>query len=153
MIALRLVCVGRLKEKFYQEACREYEKRLGAYCRLEIRELPEETGRPDGLRREACRIQGAILPGSRVVAMCIEGEMASSEDLARRLAGWQAQGVSRVTVIVGSSEGLEDVYKRQTRALGAPARAQRSGSGGRASSRAAGGCRRPSRAIHLPERV
>ena len=113
MIALRLVCVGRLKEKFYQEACREYEKRLGAYCRLEIRELPEETGRPDGLRREACRIQGAILPGSRVVAMCIEGEMASSEDLARRLAGWQAQGVSRVTVIVGSSEGLDPEIKQK----------------------------------------
>lgn len=113
MIALRLVCVGRLKEKFYQEACREYEKRLGAYCRLEIRELPEETGRPDGLRREACRIQGAILPGSRVVAMCIEGEMASSEDLARRLAGWQAQGVSRVTVIIGSSEGLDPEIKHK----------------------------------------
>lgn len=113
MIALRLVCVGRLKEKFYQEACREYEKRLGAYCRLEIRELPEEAGRPDGLRREACRIQGAILPGSRVVAMCIEGEMASSEDLARRLAGWQAQGVSRVTVIIGSSEGLDPEIKQK----------------------------------------
>ncbi len=111
MIAVRLVCVGRLKEKFYQEACREYEKRLGAYCRLEIRELPEEAGRPDGLRREGERIEQAILPSSRVVALCVEGEMMSSEALARRLSEWQAQGVSRLTLIIGSSEGLDGAVK------------------------------------------
>ena len=111
MISVRLVCVGRLKEKFYQDACREYEKRLGAYCRLEIRELAEEAGRPDGLRREKARIEQAILPSSRVVALCIEGEMTSSEGLARRLTEWQAQGISRVTLIIGSSEGLDPEIK------------------------------------------
>lgn len=111
MIGIRLVCVGRLKEKFYQEACREYEKRLGAYCRLEIRELAEESGRSDGLKREGARIEQAILPSSRVVALCIEGEMMSSEALAGRLAEWQGQGVSRLTFIIGSSEGLDSAVK------------------------------------------
>ena len=42
MLSVHLICVGKLKEKFYLAACAEYQKRLGAYCRLELTELPEE---------------------------------------------------------------------------------------------------------------
>ena len=42
MLSVYLICVGKLKEKFYQEACAEYVKRLSAYCRLTLVELPEE---------------------------------------------------------------------------------------------------------------
>ena len=42
MLAVRLICVGKLGEKFWADAVREYEKRLGAYCKLEIIELPEQ---------------------------------------------------------------------------------------------------------------
>ena len=48
MLSVRLICVGKLGEKFWADAVKEYEKRLGAYCRLEIVELPE------ALRRERC---------------------------------------------------------------------------------------------------
>ena len=107
MTGIRLICVGRLKERFYQDACAEYVKRLGAYCRLEICELPEEAGRPDGLRREGARVMESIVPGSFVVALCIEGESMSSEQLASRLSALQTRGVSRLNFIIGSSEGLE----------------------------------------------
>ena len=42
MLSVHLICVGKLKEKFYLEACKEYEKRLGGYCKLTLTELPEE---------------------------------------------------------------------------------------------------------------
>ena len=42
MLSVHLICVGKLKEKFYLAACAEYQKRLGAYCKLELTELPEE---------------------------------------------------------------------------------------------------------------
>lgn len=111
MTGVRLICVGRLKERFYQDACAEYVKRLGAYCRLEICELPEEAGRPDGLRREGARILDNIAPGSFVVALCIEGESMSSEQLAGRLSALQTRGVSRLSFIIGSSEGLDPGVK------------------------------------------
>ena len=53
MLSIRLICVGKLKEKFYLEACREYEKRLGTLCRLEILQLDEEPDRPGALSKEA----------------------------------------------------------------------------------------------------
>lgn len=111
MTGIRLICVGRLKERFYQDACAEYVKRLGAYCRLEICELPEEAGRPDGLRREGARVMESIVPGSFVVALCIEGESMSSEQLASRLSALQTRGVSRLNFIIGSSEGLDPGVK------------------------------------------
>ena len=56
MLSIRLICVGKLKEKFYLEACREYEKRLGTLCRLEILQLDEEPDRPGALAKEAAEL-------------------------------------------------------------------------------------------------
>ena len=42
MLSVHLICVGKLKESFYQQACAEYVKRLSPYCRLTVTELPEE---------------------------------------------------------------------------------------------------------------
>ena len=72
MIAVKVICVGKLKEAFYQQACAEYEKRLKGFCRLEVVELPEDT-RPGNLVREAEKIRQAIPQGSYTVALCIEG--------------------------------------------------------------------------------
>ena len=113
MIAVRLICVGKLKERFYQDACAEYVKRLGAYCRLDICELPEEAWRPDGLRREGVRVQESIPDGAYVIALCIEGETMSSEQLAGRLSALQTRGVSRIALVIGSSEGLDPAVKQR----------------------------------------
>ena len=59
MLNIRLICVGKLKEKFYLEACKEYEKRLSTLCKMEILQLDEEADRPGALAKEAEKIRGA----------------------------------------------------------------------------------------------
>lgn len=114
MLNIRLICVGKLKEKFYLEACREYEKRLGTLCRMETVQLEEEPDRPGALQREAERIRAVIPQGSFLVAMCIEGRMLSSEGLAEKLQQLQNQGVSRLCILIGSSRGLDEALKAQS---------------------------------------
>lgn len=111
MQKVSVICVGKLKEKFYLEACREYEKRLGTLCRLEILQLDEEPDRPGALAKEAEKIRAAIPTGSYVTAMCIEGEAMSSEGLADRLRRLQNSGVSRLCILIGSSRGLDEGLK------------------------------------------
>lgn len=112
MIGVKVICVGKLKEDFYQKACAEYAKRLGAFCRLELCELPEDT-KPGNLGREAEKIRQAIPQGSYVVALCIEGKELGSEELSRRIAQLKNSGVSRLCFIIGSSEGLDASIKQQ----------------------------------------
>lgn len=113
MLNIRLICVGKLKEKFYLEACREYEKRLGTLCKLEILQLDEEPDRPGALQKEAEKLRAAIPAGSYVIAMCIEGKMLSSEGLADKMQQLQNQGISRLCILIGSSRGLDEALKQQ----------------------------------------
>lgn len=113
MVGIRLIAVGRLKEKFYIGACEEYLKRLRTMASAEILELPEESGRPDGLRREAARILDAIPKQSYVIALCIEGKTMDSPGLARVLADAQNRGHSQIALIIGSSDGLDDSVKQR----------------------------------------
>ena len=84
MLSVRLICVGKLGEKFWAEAVKEYTKRLAAYCKLEIIELPEqrlpqspsqgEIGQ--ALDKEAAMIEAKIPQGAAVIALCDEGRTA-----------------------------------------------------------------------------
>ena len=65
MLNIRLICVGKLKEKFYLEACKEYEKRLSTLCKMEILQLEEEPDRPGALQRKPKK----SVPPSRLAAM------------------------------------------------------------------------------------
>ena len=112
MLTVRLICCGKLKEPFYQDACQEYLKRLTPLARVEVMELPELTG-PKALEREGERVLNSLLPGGYTVAMCVEGKQLTSEQLAERLQGLQNSGVSRITLLIGSSEGLSDAVKAQ----------------------------------------
>ena len=120
-----VVCVGKMKEKFYIEAAAEYVKRLSRFCKLEIVELPEER-LPDhpsqaqidaALSREAEAIRGKLPPSSRVVALCIEGRLRSSEELARTMAAWATgaeQGLEkRLVFLIGGSFGLHPSIKAE----------------------------------------
>ena len=114
-----LICVGKLKEKFYTEAATEYVKRLGAYCKLEIIELPEQrlSQNPSpgeisaALEKEGAAIRAKLPPGYTVVALCVEGEGYSSEDLARALARWAQTGSKGLAVVIGGSHGLHPSVK------------------------------------------
>lgn len=119
MLSVKLVCVGKLKEKFFAEAFEEYRKRLGAFCRFECTELAEQRLGDDpgpreiaaALEREAAEIEKAIPAGALVVAMCVEGKGISSEELAAQLERWQSAGRSRVCFLVGGSFGLAERVK------------------------------------------
>ena len=80
-IRVQLICVGKMKEKFYIDAAAEYVKRLSAYCKLQVVELPEERlpsnpsqARIDAaLEKEAAAIRAKLAPGASLVALCVEG--------------------------------------------------------------------------------
>ena len=108
MLRIQLICVGKLKERFYIDACDEYDKRLQRYCALERLELPESGD----LERDAAAILGRIPAGSFVVALCVEGKPYSSEELAALLSEQALQGRSRVTFLIGGSDGLSDAVKK-----------------------------------------
>lgn len=119
MLNVQIICVGKLKEKFYAEAVAEYEKRLSGYCKLTILELPEEK-LPDSPSR--AQIDAALvkegeailqrLPKNAVtIAMCVEGRLLSSEDLAERVSDWMLGGRSSLVLIVGGSHGLAPAVK------------------------------------------
>ena len=104
MLGLTVICVGKMKEPYLVAAFEEYRKRLGAYCRFTLTELPEQRLPEDAsekaiaaaLEKEADEIEKRIPTGSVVVAMCVEGEQRSSPDFARAIAAWQNAGRSQL---------------------------------------------------------
>ena len=121
MLGVRLICVGRLGEKFWAQAVKEYEKRLGAYCKLEIIELPEqrlpqtpsEGEIAQALDREAALIESRIWPGAAVIAMCVEGKTMSSEQLADYFSRLTVSGTSKICLLIGGSCGRSERVKQR----------------------------------------
>ena len=119
MQKVTLLCVGKLKEKFYMDAAAEYAKRLSRFCRLELTELPEERLPEDpspaqveaALLKEAAAIRARLPSGAALIALCVEGELRSSEALARQLDAWASQGVGQLVFLIGGSFGLHPSIK------------------------------------------
>lgn len=119
MLGVTLLCTGKLKEKYYAAAFEEYRKRLGAFCRFDCAELPEQrlSENPSSgeissaLEKEAAEAEKHIPAGAVLVAMCVEGESLSSEELAKRLGGWMNAGRSRVCFLIGGSYGMSEALK------------------------------------------
>ncbi len=108
MLRIQLICVGKLKESFFIDACDEYDKRLRRYCALERVELPE-TG---DLERDGAAVLAKIPAGAFVIALCVEGKLGSSEELAELLSEQALLGRSRVSFVIGGSDGLSDAVKK-----------------------------------------
>ncbi len=119
MQKVTVLCVGKLKEKFYTEASAEYVKRLGRHCKIEIVELPEfrlPEAPSDGdvqraLTQEAAAIREKLPKGGAVIAMCIEGKLLSSEDLSKKLEQLAVSGKTQLTFLIGGSFGLHQSIK------------------------------------------
>ena len=120
MMYVKIIAPGKLKESYLRDACAEYQKRLQAFCRLEITELPAQKLPPDpseaqiaqALEREANDIVRAIPSGARVYALCIEGKRFTSEQLSADLAQAAVDGAGTVAFLIGSSYGLSLRVKR-----------------------------------------
>ena len=119
MIQVTVITVGNLKEAYCRDAMAEYEKRLSAFCKPEILQLkeaklsenPSDSEIRSALADEGKRILAAVPPRAYKIAMCVEGQQFSSEDLAQKLEGVLTTNGS-LCLIIGSSFGLSDEVKR-----------------------------------------
>ena len=119
MQRVTVLCVGKLKEKFYIDAAAEYVKRLQRHCKLELIELPEQRLPDDpspaeiqkALRAEGDAIREKLPKGGAVIALCIEGKPCSSQELSRRMADFGVQGKTQLTFLIGGSVGLDEDLK------------------------------------------
>lgn len=113
---ITIICVGKVKEKFYRDAVSEYAKRLGKYCRLEIIEVPDEKT-PDHAgealeeqikEKEASRIRKHIREDAFVYSLEIKGEQPDSEMLSAQINDLAIQGKSHIQFVIGGSLGLHE---------------------------------------------
>ena len=121
MFDITLICMGKLKEKFYLSAAAEYEKRLKGYCSFKLLELPEhrlpENPSPAeiqaGLEKEAELILSKIPKGAWFCTLTPEGKIISSEELAEKMADVKNSGKSSACFLIGSSFGMAQRIKEK----------------------------------------
>ena len=122
MIGITIIALGKLKEKYMREFSEEYQKRLSAYCKLNIVELspkmlsdnPSENEIKNALTAEAQQIKAKIPSNSYVFSMCIEGKQMTSERFSQKISTLAVDGVSNLVFVLGSSFGLADELKKQS---------------------------------------
>ena len=118
---ISVITVGKLKEKYLKQGIGEYVKRLSAYAKIDIIEIPDEKA-PETLSdmemlqvkaKEGERILAKISDDTHVIALAIEGKMKSSEELADTIDKLATYGKSKIAFVIGGSLGLSaDVMKR-----------------------------------------
>ena len=114
MIRINVICVGKLKEKFLQDAIDEYSKRLLKYCSLNITELPDEK-LPNNLNdsliniikeKESNNIISHIEKNSYVIALDLKGKQFTSEEFSKKLSNISLNSSSNITFVIGGTLGL-----------------------------------------------
>lgn len=121
MLNITLICVGKLKEAYLREGCAEYLKRLQGFCKVSVVEVDEVRlpENPSAAQIAACiesegkRIAAKLPLGAHVVALCIEGETPSSEELSRKVEQTAIAGKSSIAFVIGGSYGLCAQIKAQ----------------------------------------
>ena len=117
---ISIICVGKLKEDYLKSAISEYSKRLSRFANFEIIEVPDQKI-PDNageklefqiLQKEGDMILSKIKQNSYVIAMCVEGKLISSEELAGEIKNISMTN-SNITFIIGGSLGLSDEVKKR----------------------------------------
>ncbi len=120
MIRINIICIGKIKEKYFADAINEYAKRLSSFCKFNIVELSEEKIRSstpnssqinEVIESEGKRIMQKISASDYVAAMCIEGKMLSSEELSKTLDSLSVAGKSTIDFVIGGSYGLSGTVK------------------------------------------
>ena len=115
---ITVVAVGKLKEKFWRQACEEYLKRLTPYAKVQVKEVPDvdpaKAGGVEAARlREGEAVLAAIPARSHVFLMAIEGKERSSEGISRRIDELALHGESDLAFVIGGSDGSSPaVYDR-----------------------------------------
>ena len=118
---IQIICVGKLKEKYWTDAIAEYSKRLSRYCTLEIVELkearlPDKASAADEENvkiEEGRSILKSIKDGTYVISLEILGKQLSSPELADRIRTLSVEGKSNVAFVIGGSLGLSEEVSRR----------------------------------------
>ena len=119
MLNVKLICVGKMRERFYIDAFAEYQKRLQSLCRLKLTELAEqrlpENPSPAeitaALEKESQEILKAIPADAYVVALCVEGKQMPSEGMAELIRERENSGKPKLCFLIGGSYGLAPAVK------------------------------------------
>lgn len=119
MLNVTLLCVGKLKEAYWRDACSEYVKRMGAFCKFRLVEVAEER-LPDNpssaqisatIEAEGKRILDQVPKDSAVIPLCIEGKELDSPALAAKMQKIALDGTSHIVFVIGGSWGLSEAVK------------------------------------------
>lgn len=122
---INILCVGKIKEKYLRDACSEYSKRLGKYCKLNIIEVDDEKT-PDKasaaeeliiLSKEGDRLRRKLPKDTELISMAIEGERYDSVAFANMLQSQMNKGVSNITFVIGGSLGIDSTIKKDSAQL------------------------------------
>ena len=106
---INILCVGKMKESYWRDASKEYEKRLSKYCSLSITELKEGAD----IGKEGEDIIKRVRDEDFVVALDLRGRTLTSEGLARRIEKLGLEGKSKIVIIIGGSDGIsQEVLER-----------------------------------------
>lgn len=117
-----IICVGKIKEKFFTDAIGEYKKRLSRFCDFEVIEIPDlpipdnasKAEKEQVKNREGEKILEKLKGNPYVISLCIEGKILTSEELADTMAG-ATQTASHIAFIIGGSLGLSDEVKTKSK--------------------------------------
>lgn len=120
---IKIIALGKIKEKFLKEGIDEFLKRLTPYANVEIAELAPVEIRDENLIEKALDAEGekilaCIKPQTYVITLEIQGKMLSSEEFAEKIQTLSNEGISEIAFVIGSSHGIsEEVSKRADFAL------------------------------------
>lgn len=106
---ITILCVGKLKEKYWTEASAEYRKRLSRYCTITVEELKEENPEAEGQN-----ILKRLKKDTFVITLEIQGKALSSEELSSKLQELALEGKSDITFVIGGSDGLSEEVSRRS---------------------------------------
>jgi 23S rRNA (pseudouridine1915-N3)-methyltransferase len=113
---IKIIAVGKIKEKYIQDGIKEYSKRLSRYCTLDIVEIDDEKA-PENLsekemnivkQREGEKIIAKIPQNSFIISLEIQGKQLTSEELSKKIEDLMIDGTNDITFIIGGSLGLSD---------------------------------------------
>ena len=120
---IKIIALGKIKEKFLKEGIDEFLKRLTPYANVEIAELAPVEIRDENLIEKALDAEGekilaCIKPQTYVITLEIQGKMLSSEEFAEKIQTLSNEGISEIAFVIGSSNGIsKEVSKRADFAL------------------------------------
>lgn len=121
MQKIDLICVGKLNAAYFAAGVAEYQKRLNGMCEFRVIELPEQpiadknasgAAIQKALEKEGQAILASARKGAAIAALCVEGRLVSSEELADLIARQAVSGAGDMAFVIGSSHGLAPAVKQ-----------------------------------------